>query len=57
MTRAVIQVFALVLLTSAAVAHHGRGSYDAISIELPVSAAMPHLLTAGCGTFLPFQPR
>src|SRR5512139_4313825 len=29
MTRAVIQVFALVLLTSAAVAHHGLGSYDA----------------------------
>jgi len=29
MTRAVIYVFALMLLTTAAVAHHGWGSYDA----------------------------
>jgi uncharacterized protein DUF6152 len=29
MTRVVIHVFALVLLTSAAVAHHGWGSYGA----------------------------
>jgi uncharacterized membrane protein YphA (DoxX/SURF4 family) len=29
MTRAVIYVLALMLLTTAAVAHHGWGSYDA----------------------------